>query len=94
MRNTMERHIQTALQVILVALILWIGNTVVALRDASNILTTQITELKSQVSEINSRFSGYMPRAETEAKFELQQSSHAEFNRRLDMIEREIGTGK
>ena len=92
MRNAMERHIQTALQVILMAVVLWIGNTVVELRDSSNILTTQITELKSQVTEINSRFGSYMPRAETEAKFDLQSSSHVEINRRLDSIEHEIGT--
>ena len=94
MRNTMERHVQTALQVILVALIVWVGNTVVALRDSSAILTTQVTELKRQVGDINGRFDGYMPRAETEAKLELQESKHTEIDRRLDAVEREIGTSK
>lgn len=94
MRNTMERHIQTALQFILLGLIVWVGNTVVALRDSSAILTTQVTELKRQVEDINGRFNSYMPRAETEAKLDLQESKHAEINRRLDTVEREIGTAK
>lgn len=92
MRNTLERHIQTVIQVLLLGMIMWVGNTVVALRDSSNVLNTQVTELKYQVTEINNRFNGYMPRAETEAKFDLRSSQHAEFNRRLDNIEREIGT--
>lgn len=94
MRNTMERHIQTAMQFILLALIVWVGNTVVALRDSSAILTTQVTELKRQVEDINGRFNGYMPRAETEAKFDLESSKHSEINRRLDSVEREIGTSQ
>jgi hypothetical protein len=90
----MERHIQTAIQLIILAVIMWIGNTVVALRDSSAVLTTQITELKSQVTDINLRFNGYMPRAETEAKFDLESSKHSEINRRLDSVEREIGTAQ
>jgi hypothetical protein len=88
----MERHIQTGLQVLLLGLIVWVGNTVVALRDSSAILTTQVTELKRQVEDINGRFTGYMPRAETEAKLDLQNSTHSEINRRLDALEREVGT--
>lgn len=92
MRNTVERHVQTFIQFILLAVLAWVGATVVDLRDSSNVLTTQVSELKNQVNAMNGRFDAYMPRNETEAKLELESSRHVEISRRLDALEREVGT--
>ena len=92
MRNTMERHIQTILLALVIAILAWVGNTIIELRDSSHVMATQVVELKNQVNEINSRFNGYMPRQETEAKFQLGESQHGEINRRLNSLEIEVGT--
>lgn len=90
-RTPMERHVQTVIQVVILAVLGWIGTTVVALRDSSNILTTQITELKKQVDAMQGRFGEYMPRSETQSRFEAHDAKHSDIDRRLDSIERKIG---
>lgn len=90
-KTTMERHVQTGIQVIILGILAWIGNTVVALRDSSNILNTQITELKQQVNAMQGRFGEYMPRSETQSRFEAHDAKHSDIDRRLDAIERKIG---
>lgn len=89
-KTTLERHIQTGLQALVLAVVIWIGNTVVALRDSSAILTTQITELKQQVNTMNGRFGEYMPRRETESRFEAHDMKHADIDRRLDSLEKKV----
>lgn len=90
-RTPMERHVQTVIQVVILGVLGWIGNTVVSLRDSSNVLTTQITELKQQVNAMQGRFGEYMPRSETQSRFEAHDAKHADIDRRLDSIERKIG---
>ena len=89
-KTTLERHIQTGLQAVVLGIVVWIGNTVVALRDSSAILTTQITELKQQVNSMQGRFGEYMPRSETQSRFEAHDVKHADMERRLDSLERKV----
>lgn len=83
----MERHMQTVIQVLLLAVLAWVGSTVVDLRDQSKIVRTEITEIKSQINAMNSRFDQYLPRNEAAAKFESEGYKHQEIDRRLDSLE-------
>lgn len=83
----MERHIQTAIQCIIVGLVLWLGNAVIESRDAMTRLTEQVTQVRREMSEMNSRFDKYLLRTEADAKFDAQESKHVEIDRRLDVLE-------
>ena len=83
----MERHLQSAVQILLLAVLIWVGTTVVDVRDQSKIVRSEITEIKSQISAMNSRFDQYLPRNEAVAKFEAEMSKHQEIDRRLNSLE-------
>jgi TolA-binding protein len=58
-----EKHAQTAIQVILVAVTLWVGSAVLTLRDASirteeknTQMRESIIELKGEISRLSSSF--------------------------------------
>jgi hypothetical protein len=85
----MERHLQTAILSILVALLVWVGNAVVQSRDATTRLAEQVTQMRIDMTEMNQRFDKYLLRSEADAKFSSQEIKHAEIDRRLDSIERE-----
>ena len=83
----MERHIQTAIQVILVGLILWVGNTTLETRDSIIELKTQMVEARQQIGEMNQRFDRYMLRSEAEARLNALNGSIGEMSRRVEKIE-------
>lgn len=83
----MERHLQTAIQIILLGLIAWVGNSIVELRDSSSRLSEQVTQMQSQITEMNKRFDSYLLRTEADVRFDSQESKHNEIDRRLDVLE-------
>lgn len=83
----MERHIQSGISFLILAALVWVGSTIVDLRDESKISRTEITEIKFQLNAMNSRFDQYLPRNEAAAKFESEAFKHKEIDRRLDSIE-------
>ena len=50
--NGFERHIQTIVQVIITALVLWVGNTVTNVRDSTIRLEEKYSQTRSDVVEI------------------------------------------
>lgn len=69
----MEKHIQTLLSAIILAAILWVGNSVLALRDSTAELRGQMSAVNQQLDEMNRRFDKYLTRAEAEARFDMAQ---------------------
>jgi len=83
----MERHFQTAISAVLVGLLMWVGNVVVESRDATTRLSEQVTQMRRDMTEMNSRFDRYLLRTEADARFNAQESKHIEIDRRLDVLE-------
>lgn len=50
--NGFERHIQTVIQVIITALLLWVGNAVLNVRDSAIRLEEKYAQTRSDVIEI------------------------------------------
>jgi len=50
--NGFERHIQTVIQVIITALLLWVGNAVLNVRDSAIRLEEKYSQTRSDVIEI------------------------------------------
>lgn len=88
--GNLERHIQTAIQIILVALIMWVGNTSLETRDSITELKTQMTEARQQIGEMNQRFDRYLLRTEADARFDSLKAQNTEIAARLDRIDRGI----
>lgn len=98
--GTMERHIQTMVQAGLLAVLLWIGNTVVDVRDRVNkmeeravALSAQVEEMKSSTSRtMDDRWRGSDHRtyaSQVDSRFSLLDKGLDKMERRVETIERE-----
>lgn len=83
----MERHLQTAILTIMVGLLMWIGNAVIQSRDATTRLAEQVIQVRSEVTEMNSRFDKYLLRTEADTRFDAVRTKNIEIDRRLDVLE-------
>lgn len=52
MTNGFERHAQTAIQVVLVAVTLWVGSAVISLRDSSIRLEEKQSQMKESMADL------------------------------------------
>jgi hypothetical protein len=83
----MERHFQSAVQALIVALLIWVGSSLIDLQKASASTQTSLAEVKDQIKAMNGRFEAYMPRSEAEVRWHAQGDTNAEFDRRLNSLE-------
>lgn len=87
-QGAMERHIQSIVQAVIVALLLWVGATLLDVQKATIEATTSLVEVKNQISQINSRFDRYPTRDEVEARFETANNARIDLSHRVDALER------
>ena len=85
--GTMERHIQTAIQVIIIALIIWVGNTTVDTKDSIIELKTQMVATNKRMDEFSALFDRYLLRSEADARFDVLKERTSENSRRLNLYE-------
>lgn len=83
----MERHLQTAIQVLLVALVLWTAKAVFDTRDGIVELRAQMVEVRQQMAEMNQRFDRYLQRTEADARFDAINGKIGDNARRLEKLE-------
>ena len=98
--GSVERHIQTVVQAGLLAVLLWIGGTVVDVRDRINRMEEKMVSLGMQVEEqkstaarnMDDRWRGSDHRAYAaaiEKKFADMEREHDKMERRIETLERD-----
>lgn len=98
--GVIERHIQTVVQAALLAVLLWIGGTVVDVRDRMNRMEEKFNNLSVQVEDqknatnrnMDDRWRGADHRAyaaSVEKKFSDIEREHDKMERRLETLERD-----
>lgn len=88
-RSMFERHLQTAIQVVLVALILWSGSQLVQIGQQSAVLEERLTTQAEQLSELRRELKEWSDLfyRRTDAERELDQ-----IESRIDNLDRRVSS--
>jgi ribosomal protein L29 len=93
--NGFERHIQTVIQVVITALLLWIGSAVLNVRDSSIRLEEKYTQTRSDVVEIKAELAALRTQlAVASATGQTTTTQIREFEQRLTKVETMMRGGR
>lgn len=89
--NGLEKHAQTAIQVILVAITIWVGSSIISLRDSSIRSEEKYTQMRESIVELKSEIAALRTTIANGAERDLALSQAIrELTARVESLERRV----
>lgn len=86
-----ERHIQTILTALILAILVWVGSTLIDVSEQQAVQVVQIQALNERIAEMKESTRDRYTRSDASRDKEAMQERMKSFERRLDQVESRIG---
>jgi len=89
--SSLERHGQTIIAGLILASIIWVGNSVAALSGTMGVVINRLQNLELSIAAMDERFDRYQTKAQAVSEMENIRLVNKILDRRIESIEQKVG---